>query len=291
MNPSKFTFAIQPQHQTSVPNTTSVADMLANAQSPESSAGKVFTAVSIEDGYRMVLDLYLSGEHQRARDSCRQLLAQAPDYSPARHLMMAMELGLTKSTVFTAAILYQSANYDIGDFSYGIPAVPFPQGSKAKLTIGKYCSIATGVVIYLHYGHRSDWFSSYPFPAFPLVFPSAVDIQGFISMEKDIVIGNDVWIGQDAKIMAGVSVGNGAIIATSSVVTKDVPPYTIVGGNPARFIRQRFDDEVVEILQKLRWWDLPHPVVLRHVHTLCSGDVAALRDMAAQLGEPARQSS
>lgn len=122
-----------------------------------------------------------------------------------------------------------------------------------KLKIGKFCSIASGAIFLLagNQGHNSSWISVYPFSKEE--FPNAKD--GF-KRKGDTIIGNDVWIGTEAIIMPGVKIGDGAIIGARSVVTKDVSPYTIVGGNPANIIRKRFSDKEIEMLLEIQWWNL-----------------------------------
>ena len=126
-----------------------------------------------------------------------------------------------------------------------------------KLIIGKFCSIACGAkFLFTSANHTQASLSTYPFPIFFEEW--GLDVQDITSAwdnKGDIVIGNDVWIGYEAVIMAGVHIGDGAIIAARTVVTKDVPPYTIVGGTPAKEIRRRFDAEVIQQLLKLKWWD------------------------------------
>ena len=126
-----------------------------------------------------------------------------------------------------------------------------------KLIIGKFCSIACGAkFLFTSANHTQASLSTYPFPIFFEEW--GLDVQDITSAwdnKGDIVIGNDVWIGYEAVIMAGVHIGDGAIIAARAVVTKDVPPYTIVGGTPAKEIRKRFDAEVIQQLLMLKWWD------------------------------------
>ena len=145
-----------------------------------------------------------------------------------------------------------------------------------KLIIGRYCSIGSGAVFMMagNQGHRNDWVSTFPFyyqdnPA----FSGAVD--GF-ERAGDTVIGNDVWIGTEAMIMAGVKVGDGAIIASRSVVTRDVEPYSVVGSNPARHIRYRFTTDQIDMLLEMRWWDWSDAQVNAVMGLLCSSDIAGL---------------
>lgn len=124
-----------------------------------------------------------------------------------------------------------------------------------KLIIGKYCMIASDVTFIMNgANHLTDAVSTYPFAIFGNGWESAMDGKSYPT-KGDTIIGNDVWIGYGATIMPGVTVGDGAIIATKSVVTKDVAPYSIVGGNPAKEIKKRFSDKEIEKLLKMKWWD------------------------------------
>ena len=142
-----------------------------------------------------------------------------------------------------------------------------------SLRIGKFCSIACGAkFLFASANHTQTSVSTYPFPIFfeewdlDIVYVmSAWDHKG------DIVIGNDVWIGYEAVVMAGVTIGNGAIIGARAVVTKDVPPYTIVGGVPAREIRRRFSDDVIARLLELKWWDWPAEQIQRNIKNIQAG--------------------
>ena len=128
---------------------------------------------------------------------------------------------------------------------------------REKLIIGKFCSIACGTKFLFNCAnHTLKSLSTYTFPLFYEEWElEKSNITTAWDNKGDIVIGNDVWIGYEAVIMAGVHIGDGAIIAACAVVTKDVPPYTIVGGTPAKEIRKRFDTEVIQQLLKLKWWD------------------------------------
>lgn len=122
--------------------------------------------------------------------------------------------------------------------------------------------------------------STYPFPIFFEEWElDGKDIRDAWDNKGDIVIGNDVWIGYEAVIMSGVKIGNGAIIGTRAVVTKDVPPYTIVGGIPAKIIRRRFDDATIERLEALHWWDWDYEKIKRSIPAIQSGDLAMLESM------------
>jgi len=144
----------------------------------------------------------------------------------------------------------------VGDFTYGTEHLEVLfRDSGAKVEIGKFCSIARGVRIILGGHHRHDWITTYPFgEVFQNVF--GVNSTGNQHRSKgSVVIGNDVWIGLGVTIMPGVIVGDGAVLAANTHVTSDVQPYAIVGGNPSRFIKFRFDKEVIDKLLAIRWWD------------------------------------
>ena len=146
-----------------------------------------------------------------------------------------------------------------------------------RLIIGDFCSIGSGAAFIMagNQGHRNDWASSFPFFYMPEVphFAGAVDA---FQPAGDTVIGNDVWIGSDAIIMPGVKIGDGAVIGTRALVTRDVEPYAIIGGNPARVIRKRFDDDSVAMLMQMKWWDWDDARLGEAMPLLCSGDIAAL---------------
>lgn len=166
------------------------------------------------------------------------------------------------------------AQFSIGDFTYGRPKVRFPE-SGARLAIGRYGSIADGVELLLGGNHRTDWVTTYPFPALPGLWPEAAGQTGFSGTRGDISIGHDVWIGSQAMVLSGVSIGHGAVIAARSVVTRDVPPYAIVAGNPAKVIRLRFEEATVASLLASAWWDQSRDRIVALLPVLMSGDVAA----------------
>ena len=150
-----------------------------------------------------------------------------------------------------------------------------------RLIIGKFCSIACGVKFLFNCAnHTLKSLSTYTFPLFYEDWDlEKSDVATAWDNKGDIVIGNDVWIGYEAVIMAGVHIGNGAIIGTRAVVTKDVPPYTIVGGVPARPIRKRFDEEVIQKLETLKWWDWSAEKIRRCLPYIGKGDVNGLLQM------------
>lgn len=148
-----------------------------------------------------------------------------------------------------------------------------------RLVIGKFCSIACGAkFIFNCANHSLKSLSTYTFPLFfeEWDLPKSEVVSAWDN-KGDIVIGNDVWIGYDAVIMAGVTIGDGAIIGTRVVVTKDVEPYSIVGGVPAKEIRKRFTPDIVNELLRLKWWDRPVDVIREHITAIQSGDIEKLK--------------
>ncbi|GHE30904.1 type B chloramphenicol O-acetyltransferase [Sphingobacterium griseoflavum] len=146
-----------------------------------------------------------------------------------------------------------------------------------KLIIGSYCSIGTGVSFIMagNQGHRSDWISSFPFYFMDEVDGFADSLNGF-KAAGDTRVGNDVWIGAEAMIMPGVQIGDGAIIGSRTLVTKDVEPYAIVAGNPAKEIRKRFVASDIDKLLEIRWWDWEMEKIAASMALICSADVEGL---------------
>ncbi len=165
-----------------------------------------------------------------------------------------------------------------GEYSYGNPINVLSWGDKAHYSVGKFCSIADNVTIFLGGNHRYDWISTYPFPAFADVFPEAAYIKEYATTKGNVVIGNDVWIGSHVTILSGVTIGDGAVLGAYSVITKNVPPYAMVAGNPARLIRYRYDEKIIEQLLKLQWWHWPLKKIRQNVHLLCSPNVQKFLD-------------
>lgn len=145
-----------------------------------------------------------------------------------------------------------------------------------KLIIGKFCMIASDVTFIMNgANHLSEAISSYPFAIFGNGWEHAMDGKDY-PMKGDIVVGNDVWIGYNATIMPGVTIGDGAIIGSNATVTKDVEPYAIVGGNPARLIRKRFSREQIEQLLDLKWWDWDIEKITANVAHLTGNNLDAI---------------
>ena len=147
-----------------------------------------------------------------------------------------------------------------------------------KLIIGKYCSIACGAKFMFTSGnHRKSSLSTYPFPLFFEEWElDRCNVTDAWDNEGDIIIGNDVWIGFEAVIMQGVHIGDGAIIAARAVVTRDVPPYTIVGGVPAREIKKRFPAEVIRKLVEIQWWNWDDNTVKKNLPHIINGNIGRL---------------
>ena len=174
--------------------------------------------------------------------------------------------------------MYHDSIKDPKDFETNNVLYQYPI-NRDKLKIGKFCSIACGTkFLFNSANHALDSLSTFPFPLFfeewnleKEKVTEAWDNRG------DIVIGNDVWIGYEAVILSGVTIGDGAIIGTRAVVTKDVPPYTIVGGVPAKSIRKRFDEKVIEALLKIKWWDWTEEKVARNIENIKTGCIERLK--------------
>lgn len=150
-----------------------------------------------------------------------------------------------------------------------------------KLIIGKFCAIARGTQFIMNgANHKLSGISTYPFQIFGNGWEKVMPKPEELPYKGDTVIGNDVWIGYDALIMPGVHIGNGAIVSSRSVVVADVPAYTVVGGNPAKPLKQRFDPEVVARLETLAWWDWPIETITQHLELIVSGNIDALADVA-----------
>jgi acetyltransferase-like isoleucine patch superfamily enzyme len=172
--------------------------------------------------------------------------------------------------------------FAVGAHSYGRPKVRFPE-SGAKLAIGRFCSIADKVEVLLGGNHRTDWASTFPFAAFPDVWPQARGLDGYHATRGDVTIGSDVWLGSGAMILSGVTIGHGAVVAAQAVVTRDVPPYAIVGGNPARVLRLRFDEATIAALLEMAWWDLADPEIRTLLPYLQGTDIAGLIERVREI--------
>jgi virginiamycin A acetyltransferase len=152
--------------------------------------------------------------------------------------------------------------------------------SKVKLVIGKFCALAAETRFIMTGDHKLDAFSTYPFPIFERGWERAYDVKD-LPVKGDIVIGSDVWFGYDCLIKGGVTVGSGAVIAARAVVVKDVPPYSIVAGNPAKVVKMRFDDKTIDRLEKIAWWDWDAQKITSNLKLISRTDVDQLEEAAA----------
>jgi virginiamycin A acetyltransferase len=165
--------------------------------------------------------------------------------------------------------------YIIGKYTYGEPKI-YDWNQGTNLRIGKFCSFAADVKIFLGGNHRHDWVTTYPFNKLYENFPNGINIFGHPSSNGDVVIGNDVWVGNGACILSGVKIGDGAVIGANTLVSKNIGSYEIWGGNPARFIKKRFSDNIINKLLMLKWWDLNDELINDLIPYLCSDNVNEL---------------
>ncbi|WP_234117306.1 CatB-related O-acetyltransferase [Clostridium hydrogenum] len=179
--------------------------------------------------------------------------------------------------------MYNDFYNDPKDFEKNNVLYHYPYVNNDKLIIGKFCSIACNAkFIFNSANHTLKSLSTYPFPIFDEEWDSSMKITEAWDNKGDIVIGNDVWIGFDAVIMSGVHIGDGAIIGTRALVTKDVPPYSIVGGVPAKIIRKRFNDSIINDLIKINWWDWDIKKISGKLNDIRSGNIEALKGRGAK---------
>jgi acetyltransferase-like isoleucine patch superfamily enzyme len=188
-------------------------------------------------------------------------------------LILGIKKEEAKKTSFFLSENENFKKYSIGVGTYGQPRV-LDYNDNTNLIIKNYCSIASNVTILLGGEHQSEWITTYPFKTI-LAFDVSIDFKEHKS-KGDVVIGNDVWIGANATILSGVTIGNGAIIGAGSVVTKDVPDYAIVGGNPAKIIRYRFEKEIIEELLKIEWWNWSTQKINNNIEIICSENIDQL---------------
>lgn len=173
--------------------------------------------------------------------------------------------------------IYNDFCHDPRDFEKNNVLYHYPI-NKDKLIIGKFCSIACRAKFLMTSGnHSMKSLSTYTFPIFYEEWDETLNVKDAWYNKGDIIIGNDVWIGYDAVIMSGVKIGDGAIIGTRALVTKDVPPYTIVGGVPAKPIKKRYDDNIISKLLEIKWWDWPAEKIKANIKYIQVGDIKNLR--------------
>jgi virginiamycin A acetyltransferase len=182
-------------------------------------------------------------------------------------------------------------NVEVGDYTYyddpddpgafERDAVLYAHGPE-RLVIGRFCAIASGVRFVLPGANHADLGpSTFPFGIFGEGWADTMDLVMSAPSRGDTVVGHDVWIGYQALVLPGVTIGHGAVVAAASVVASDVPPYAVVAGNPARVVRRRYEDDDVERLLRAAWWDWPIELVTEHARTIMSGTPAELERIAA----------
>jgi len=163
-------------------------------------------------------------------------------------------------------------NYVIGEASYGMPIV-HDNYESTSLKIGAYCSIASNVQIFLGGQHRSNWASNYPFPFFFEMDAKYREEYTREGSRGDVIIGSDVWLCANCIILSGVTIGHGAIVANGAVISRDVPPYAVMAGNPAKQIKWRFDEITRNSLLEAAWWEWPKSEVKQILDKICSADL------------------
>lgn len=178
------------------------------------------------------------------------------------------------------AFSYHHNFEELEDYAGFLAPYLFPL-SPEKLVIGKFVQIAHGVrFITSSANHDVSGFSTYPFNNFMMTPDTSIDDMAAMfdipGRKGDTIVGNDVWIGMDATIMPCVSIGDGSIISARSVVVKDVAPYTIVGGNPAKPLKKRFEDDVIQALLEIKWWNWPVDMIEKHLHLITGPNIEAL---------------
>lgn len=162
-----------------------------------------------------------------------------------------------------------------GKYTYGIENLNIETWNSAdgKLIIGCFCSIAKNVLVQLGGNHRMDWGSTYPFPAFSNKWKGVDPTLKYAWSKGDVIIGNDVWIGRNVTILSGVKIGDGAVIGCGCIVSKDIPPYAIVVGNPCEIKKYRFTPEQIEKLLKIKWWEWSDEKIDDNLNLICSHNI------------------
>lgn len=196
-------------------------------------------------------------------------------------------LAVTDRVVFLKNVV-SGENISVGDYTYyDDPGAPekFQERNVLyhfdfvgdRLEIGRYCALGSGTTFIMNgANHRLDGPSTFPFPIFGGAWAEHADLIADLPLKGDTIVGHDVWFGYQSTIMPGVNIGHGSIVATKAVVTKDVPPFSIVAGNPAKVVSMRFNEETVERLLAIAWWDWPMEKVTRNIRVIMAGDTAAL---------------
>jgi virginiamycin A acetyltransferase len=206
-------------------------------------------------------------------------------------------------TVFLRAVI-DHPRWEIGDYSYASSFAPPPKDgwaerlapwlhpfSEERLVIGRFCQIADGVrFVTASANHRRDGISTYPFAIFQGRFDNGAPSLPPPGTLADTIIGHDVWIGAGAMVLPGARIGDGVIVGAGAVMGGAVPPYTVVGGNPARVLRHRFPPDVAARLSRIGWWHWPIDTILAHEAAICGADVAALEAVSRRMEQSQGQS-
>ena len=160
-----------------------------------------------------------------------------------------------------------------GKYTYGNPNIHSWKNDDGKLIVGNFCSIASNVNVCLGGNHRTDWITTYPFGHIHQDIFNTFNGSGHPATKGDVVIGNDVWISSNVTIMSGITIGDGAVIAHNSHVVKNVEPYSLVGGNPAKLIKYRFSPEQIEKLLEIKWWYWEDDKINKFASLLCNENI------------------
>lgn len=149
-----------------------------------------------------------------------------------------------------------------------------------KLIIGKFCAIAKGIEFIMNgANHRINSITTYPFNIMGNGWEKSAPSLSELKLKGDTIVGNDVWIGQNVTVLPAVHIGDGAIIGANSVVAKDIPPYSVAVGNPCEVKRKRFDEDLIEYLLQIRWWDWDAEKIFKNMDALCSGDLSKIKNI------------
>lgn len=149
-----------------------------------------------------------------------------------------------------------------------------------KLIIGRFCAIGKGVEFVMNgANHRMDSITTYPFNILGHGWEKATPTLAQLPFKGDTIVGNDVWIGQNVTVMPGVHIGDGAIIAANTTLTSDVPSYHVAGGNPSRLLKKRFDDDLINLLQRIQWWNWPPKKIYGNLEILCSANLEEIKKL------------
>lgn len=210
-----------------------------------------------------------------------------------RHPLTLPDGTLHTNTVYLNQVI-DHPNIEVGDFSYyndfdavddhaaRIAPYLYP-GAPERLVIGKFCQFAHGTrFITSSADHPKRWFTTYPFAVFNHAAMPLFEAE--FARGRDTLVGNEVWIGHGAMILPGTTIGNGVIVGAGAVVGGNIPPYTVVAGNPAKPVRRRFDDTAIAFLEELRWWDLPIEKIEELLPSLASNDFEGLKAVARRQG-------